>query len=333
LTAKKKASWWDDPIRIAGQVITPRQWLHKAWLDLSDKELASTLSAATKQKVSVWAVTQIRQREGLKKTRSGQPLIFEQSEYRRYDDPPLLKTADLLVMADIEAPLHDAEWCSDVVALAKHWNIKQFLSAGDLLHFKALSGFFKRFLMEDEPVVEVTDEIDAAGDFIGVLLGIFDEVHCILGNHENRLTRSLGVNVRTRILQYLLGYKDEERLKIYPYYFAKIETGVSLNDMGDKWYISHPSSTSVIPTRVTARIADIEQGHYVAAHGHDWGQTTSAAGYYAAAVGICSDPFRLDYAATRHNTRPKMQQGALIIRNGYPILLHPEYAPPRIYMK
>lgn len=326
-------SWWDEPLKIAGRETTPREWLQMAWLDLSDQEMADALSRAIGRNVTTYHTTQMRQRMGLAKTRTGQPRIFEESEYRRYDDPPVLKAANLLIMADIEAPLHDAEWCSDVVALAKHWGIKQVLSAGDLLHFKALSSFFKRFLTEEEQIAEVTDEIDAAGDLVGVLLSTFDEVHCVLGNHENRLTRSLGVNVRTRILQSLLGYKDEERLKIYPYYFAEVRTGMPLNGMDDKWRVSHPKNTSIIPARVAARIADKEQAHYVAGHGHDWGQVTSTAGYYAAACGVCVDPMRLDYAATRDSTRPKMQQGALILRNGLPILLHPEYAPPRSFMQ
>lgn len=326
------SSWWDEPLKIAGRKTTAREWLRVAWLDLSDQEIADALSAVTGRSVTIYHTTAMRQRLGLKKTRSGQPLIFEESEYRQYDDSPVLKTANLLIMADIEAPLHDAGWCSDVVALAKHWDIKTVLSAGDLLHFKALSGFFKRFLTEEEPVAEVTDEIDAAGDFVGVLLNEFDEVHCILGNHEGRLTRSLGVNVRARILQYLLGYKEEARLKIYPYYFAEIVTGVSLNNMGDRWRVAHPKNTSVIPARVPARIADKEQAHYISAHGHDWGAVTSVAGYYAVSCGICVDPTRLDYVATRDNLRPKMQQGALILKDGYPILLHPEYAPPGRFM-
>jgi len=138
--------------------------------------------------------------------------------------------------------------------------------------------------------------------------------------------------VRTRILQYLLGYKDEERLKIYPYYFAEVVTGVPLNGMGDRWRIAHPKNTSVIPARVAGRIADKYETHYVTAHGHDWGQVTSVAGRYAAACGICVDPVRLDYHATRDNLRPKMQQGAMILKDGYPILLHPEYAPPGRFM-
>lgn len=326
------ASWWDEPLTLAGQETTAREWLREAWLDLSDLELADALSAATGRRITTYHTTQMRQRLGLKKTRSGQPLIFEESEYRKYDDPPILKTPDLLIMADIEAPLHDAGWCSDVVALAKCWGIKIVLSAGDLLHFKALSGFFKRFLAEEEIISELTDEIEAAGDLVGVLLSEFDEVHCILGNHENRLARSLGKNVRTRIFQRLLGYKGEERLKIYPYYFAEVVTGVSLNDMGDKWRVAHPRNTSVIPARVAGRIADKYEAHYITAHGHDWGQVTSVAGRYAAACGICVDPARLDYYATRDNLRPKMQQGALILKDGYPYLLHPEYAPPRRFM-
>nr|NIQ91894.1 metallophosphoesterase [Deltaproteobacteria bacterium] len=311
---------------------TAREWLREAWLDLSDQELADALSEATGRDISIYRTTQMRQRLGLKKTRSGQPVVFEESQHRRYDSPPVLKTANLLVLADVEAPLHDAEWCSDVVALAKAWDVDIVLSAGDLLHFKALSSFFKRFLTDEEQVAELTDEVTAAGDFVGVLLNEFKEVHCILGNHENRLTRSLGVNVRTRILQKLLGYDREPRLNIHPYYFAEVETGVPLNGMGDRWRVSHPRNTSVIPVRVAGRMADKYEAHYLSAHGHDWGSVTSAAGRYASALGICVDPLRLDYYATRDNLRPRMQQGALILRDGYPYLLHPEYAPPGRFM-
>ena len=40
--------------------------------------------------------------------------------------------------------------------------------------------------------------------------------------------------------------------------------------------------------------------------------------------GSCADVRCPDYCEKEHNTRPVMMQGAVIIRNGQPILLCPE---------
>lgn len=327
-------SWWRETITIAGEETTPEEWLHKAWLLFSDVEITEVLAARTGRNVTQYAVTQKRQSCGLYKTPAGIPKIFEESKYTRYDSPPVLETDDVLVMGDIEAPFHDAAWCSEVVALAARWGIKNVILAGDFIHFDSISTFAKKMASEDdEPEPDITDEILATVKVIDTLLDTFDNVLAILGNHEARLTRRLAVRTRTTLLRHILGYRIEEgagnkaeRLEIVPYYHAIVH---SSDDQ--KWLVTHPKNESVIPVRVASRMADIERINTIAAHGHDWGHTTSASGYYAAACGCCADHERLSYVALRKSLRPRMQRGAWILRNGRPYLLHPVWQPPRMF--
>jgi hypothetical protein len=320
-------SWWDAPAQIAGEETTPREWLKVAWVDFTDAEIAGVLCKVTGRDVNVNVVTLQRQYLGLRKTGSGVPRIFAESEYKRYDDPPVIVTDNILVLGDVEAPFHDADWCSDVVALAKYWDIDAVLLAGDFLHFAALSSFARELMAKDEDEVEVSDEIESAAEFSGVLLENFSEVHAILGNHEKRLTRRLGVAARARIIRQLLGYRLQKRFNIYPYYYAKVEASTGT------WRVTHPKNSSVIPIRVAWWLADQHGQHVVAAHSHHCGWTPSKSGkYYAAECGCCVDPQRLAYTSVRDSTRPRMQQGAFILRDGFPILLHPKFSPPGEFM-
>lgn len=312
---------------IAGEETTPEDWLREAWLLFTDAEIAEVLAARTGRNVTMSSVRQKRQASGLRKTLNRVPQVFEESKYARYDSPPILEADDVLVMGDIEAPFHDAAWCSEVVALAARWGIKDVILAGDFVHFDSISTFAKKMAAGDEgPEPEITDEIVATAKVIDTLLDTFDNVLAILGNHEERLTRRLAVRTRTTLLRHLLGYRFEERLEIVPYYHAIIHSSD-----GQKWRVTHPRNTSVIPTRVAARMADIKRMNLIAAHGHDWGHTTSASGYYVAACGCCVDPERLSYVALRDNLRPRMQRGAWILRDGRPILLHPQWQPPTMF--
>jgi len=309
------------------------EFLEATWQFRSDTEIADVLTGARGQLVRHDVVRLKRRGEGWVKTATGVPRIFQESGYVRYDKPPVVESDNVLVLADVEAPFHDAEWCSDVVALAKCWGIGDVILAGDFLHFASLSGFTKQLLagrdgyeFAEDAEVEVSDEVEAAARFSDVLLDNFQRIVFILGNHEKRLSKRLAVSVRVQLLRQLLGYRREERFEVYPYYFALVKASTGT------WRITHPGNASVIPVRVACRLADKYRMHVVAGHGHDFGEATSVSGYYAAATGCCVDPERLAYSALRDNVQPVMQRGAWILRDGYPVLLHPSYRPPRLWL-
>ena len=322
--------WWDQSYNIQGNATTPREYLKVAWKECTDVEIAVVLSEVTGKDVSHWAIEGQRKRLKLSKTSSGIPMVFDTSEYVTYTNPPVIDSDNVLVLSDVEAPFHDAEWCSVLVALAKHWNIDNVILAGDFLHFSSLSSFTKSMMSEkgegkEDAEALLDDELSAAADFSNVLLDNFSRIVMVLGNHEARLTRRLAVATRVNILRVLLGGL-EKRFEIYPYYYAIVQSSTGT------WRVSHPKNYSVIPARVAARLADKYQCNYIAGHGHDYGETTSVGGYYAAACGCCCDPERLAYTMLRDDLKPFMQQGCFLLRNGYPYLLHPQYRPVSLFM-
>lgn len=313
------ADFWDTERRLGRRKCTPEEYLKRAYLTQTDAEIAEYLNQRIEgADLTPNAVSKKRQRLGLRKTRYGIPLVFTQDR-RRYDKPPVLETDSVMVLADVHIPNHDAGWCSELVDLARTLGITTCLLAGDLLDFSALSSFTPEMLGDEAETTLVSDEIIAAAEFVDVLLSVFDEVHMILGNHEKRITRRMAVKMRVAFLRQLLGYRLEPHFHLYPYYMAIIRASA-----GD-WRVAHPKNTSVIPVRVAARLADKYGQFYVAAHGHDWGETTSVAGYYAAATGICADPRLFEYTQLRDNLRPFMQQGAWMLYEGQPWLMHPQY--------
>lgn len=315
--------WWDEQLEIAGQATTPTEWLRSVWTQYTDAEVGEILTKARGgEKVTPWAVSKKRQNIGLHKTRSGVPKIFEESQWTRYDDPPRIKTDNLLVMGDVHAPFHHADWCSHAVHVAKGAGIDRVLIAGDLMDFSALSTFIKAMIRKGDASPELGDEIESGADFVEILLSQFEEIDCILGNHEEWLTRKLAVRTRVNVLRHLLGLRDQKRITIHPYFYAIAETSD-----GQQWRVSHPKNESVIPVRVACRLADKYAMNFIAAHQHSWGEATSVSGRYAADCGCCMDQTRVTYVALKDNLRPKMQLGAWMLVGGRPVLLHPEFRP------
>jgi len=315
---------WSMVVRLGDSSLSLTDHLKELYLGHTDAEIAVLLTKALDDDVTPGAVTRKRQNEKLFKTRHGVPQVFTQ-ERKRYNDPPVIRGDDVLVMADVHAPFHNAEFCSELVDLAKYVKIKTVILAGDLLDFAALSSFTPNMLdeVETDDTGLVSDEIVAAASFCDVLLDNFDTVLMTLGNHEERITRRLAVQTRVTLLRHLLGYRREERFQISPYYYAIIKTSD-----GQVWRITHPKNYSVIPVRVAARLADKYGQNVVAAHGHDWGETISTSGHYAAACGMCADGELFEYTQLRDSVSPFMQSGAFALVHGQPLLLHPERRNP-----
>jgi hypothetical protein len=103
------------------------------------------------------------------------------------------------------------------------------------------------------------------------------------------------------------------------YRWMRFESG------GEMWQCEHPLSSSANATIVPKRLASIHLCHVIAGHGHGWGIARDLSGrYYAIDTGICADPKKLTYAYRAHSMRPAMNQGAVIVIDGVPLLLSPD---------
>jgi predicted phosphodiesterase len=293
------------------------------WTTTTDSDAAGIISQATGRTISRGNVRDIRRAMGCEKTIYGEPKIFSDSVFARYDNPPVLKADDVLVIGDCHVPYQHAEWCSQVVGQAVKAGIRQVVIAGDLLDFATLSSFTQYPRTDDDAddAAEIADELDAALGFCETLLTKFDNVLMTLGNHEERASRRLAVLLRARVFKRLLGFSRNEKFKVEPYFYSIIQTSD-----GHQWRATHPKNASVVPVAVAMKLADRYQMHVIAAHGHDVGEAVSATGRYAAACGCCVDPARLDYASLQDSTRPGMRLGAWALVRGVPRLMN-EFRP------
>ena len=272
-----------------------------------------------------------------------------QSPYPRYDQPPEIE-GDALILPDAEIPFHHADFINRVLDLSQAWNIKQAICAGDLLHFDSLSGWEPNWAVKpngglsekDErrlldlaltmpknqqdklinTIVEIGGQSEDSGfsgemyharTALNSLNDCFTSFVWVLGNHEGRLLRAINSPVQPSELLNLMRL-DEGKWTIAPYYHCILKSG------NEVFRITHPKSAA----NGTARtLASQHLMHIIMGHSHkifyDWDPSGR---FYAIQCGHTVDEMRLAYCAQRDARRDSHKLGAVIIRDGYPYLLH-----------
>ena len=273
-----------------------------------------------------------------------------ESPYPRYDQPPTIQ-GDALILPDAEIPFHHADFINRVLDISEAWNIRQMISAGDLLHFDSLSGWEPNWaqppngglsekdeqrLMDAamrlpknhqgrfmELIADIGGQVEDGGGFSGemhharhvlnCLDDLFDSFVWVLGNHEGRLLRAINSPVQPTELLNLMKL-EEGKWQIAPYYYCLLETSKGT------FRITHPKSAANGAAR---GLASQYFQHIVMGHSHKMFFDFDASGkYYAMQIGHCVDEMRLAYAAQRDAKRDSHKLGAVIVRDGYPYLLH-----------
>ncbi len=226
-------------------------------------------------------------------------------------DRPLAIEGDALVWADVHGPFHDAEWMNRTADLALWWGIDNLVIAGDLADFNAFSHYGRQV------GIDADAEIETLGRIVDAVCASF-QVWYVAGNHDVRPLRMLahaGLSVSTIMRLFAGG----PRCHLSDYHWCDLTSG------GRRYRIEHPRNASVLPTRVAQSLATKYRCSVIAGHGHLWGITRDASGQdWAIDSGIVADPLRIGYAQQVHSTRPAMCQGAVIVKDGTPILLGPE---------
>lgn len=270
-----------------------------------------------------------------------------ESPYPSYKEP-LIMTGDALVLPDLEMPFHNAEFINKVLWLAEKWGIKQCILAGDVLHFDSLTGWdpswhnenrggitaeAEKELMKEaeklpakyreqfiQKIAEVgikteqdglTTELDIARRELRSISKLFTEVHFLLGNHEGRYLRALETAISPKEL---LRNLEQMTWKIAPYYFSYLDT------VRGRYQIEHPKGSA---EGTAQQLASKFHAHIIMGHSHLLDFSWDISGkFYAIHAGHCVDESRLPYASQRHTTKREHKPGAVIVKDGYPYLLH-----------
>lgn len=272
-----------------------------------------------------------------------------ESPYVRYDEPPTVE-GDALILPDCEIPFHHAEFMNRVIDLASCWGIKQVICAGDLLHMDSISGWEpnwapshnKTVLTEEDEkalldlaltlpkakqqaiidLISNSDNLDGK-DFsaemgharrtLKALDECFDSFVWVLGNHEGRLLRAINSPVNPSELLNLMKL-EEGKWIIAPYYYAILNSG------GQTFRVTHPKSAANGAARGLA--VQFHQ-NIIMGHSHKVFQDFDPSGDFIAwQIGHMVDETRLAYASQRDAGRDSHKLGAVIVRGGFPWLLH-----------
>jgi hypothetical protein len=274
---------------------------------------------------------------------------LDESPYPRYDSP-LEDTGNALILPDPEIPFHNADFVNRCIDVAVKWDVTQLIVPGDLVHLAAFSGWEPNWKSEkkgglnqkDERKLmdfamtlsknkqqelidaithigsryaddDISSEITEAREVLRKLTQAFKTATLSMGNHDGRFLRTLNSPLEVSELTNFLGIGT---WRVAPYYHSFLTS----ND--ERFCLSHPKpsgdSTPVV-------WADRLQCHYLMAHSHKIWQSWSTSGvYYAWHIGCCVDELRLPYVGQRHNNaqRTPHKNGAVIIRDGFPWMLH-----------
>jgi hypothetical protein len=274
---------------------------------------------------------------------------LQPSPFPRYDSPLTIE-GDCLVLNDLEVPFHAAEFVNRCLDLCDAWGIKQLILGGDFLHFEVLSAWGAAWQQEAgqiDSISEATesemraaiqalppehqgvlleqlqrladnrqtdnDEIKAGAKALKILAQVFEQIYCVIGNHDDRLLRKLQAPMTPQTLLNFMGLTEKCWL-IKPYYFCNLTSG------GELWRIEHQRAAGI---NVAIRQADIHDCNVICAHNHLQAFNWSTNGkHYAISSGCCVDEKRLAYAAQRDSNSPAHKIGAVIIRGSTPYLLH-----------
>lgn len=293
--------------------LTPTQELENLYFaSTSDEQIARILGVMLGQKVRTNAVTKKRQDIKLGKNGQGVPLVQKSS--RPIFDNPTIVEGDALILMDTHVPFHDAIWINRVIDLALSWGIKKLILGGDILDLDALCNFAPFF---KEKQIDLGEELEEAELFFGAL-ACFEEILWFAGGHERRFLRRLMSALGMEKLAVLV--TELEQLTASSYHHCFLISG------GKKMAIIHPKNLSKIPARLPTFLCRKFRMPVIGGHDHIWGLTQDESGEdWACSVGVSADPKRLSYISLETNTRPAVTQGALIVKEGYPWLLHPKF--------
>ena len=224
----------------------------------------------------------------------------------KFNEPPRL-SGTTLILADPHCPYHDAEFCNRVIDIALAARAQHCIIAGDLLDMNAFSPF------DANSNAHFEQDCEAAEGFVTALAGAFRDVLWIKGNHEGRLDKRIGLHqLSDGRIKRLVSLTDAVTYTGYYYCYV------------DDWMVCHPKQASRAPGKVAAVLAGKYHRNVVAGHGHLWGLAPDTSGRYLGIdSGLCADPDRLEYDAMCPNCYPRMTQGAVILRDGYPWPLSP----------
>lgn len=269
------------------------------------------------------------------------------SSYGEFDHQLRIE-GDAFVLMDAHVPYHHAEFLNRCMEACRVLKVGTMILGGDALDLHAFNKFPETFEDDEKRVIDsrlrkelieiaqrlpakermeledkianaetesgnVSEEIRESRKVLRAFEQNFERVFWVMGNHEQRVTRILEKTLDAVSLAVLFG-ADSPKWMISGYFWCELLSG------GVKWQIEHPLNTGKGSSK---KLAPKFQCNVVMGHNHHFSMTTDPSGnFLAVEPGMGGDEDRMGYTRQRHNAADVHMVGAVIIRNGKPILLN-----------
>jgi len=230
--------------------------------------------------------------------------LDDESPVPSYDKEIRLPAGDYIVACDYHSPYYSIPWHNRTMAVAERFGIRKIIIVGDLVDF----GFASFFYSENRPSLD--EEKDENKRLLASLIGYFDEIILIKGNHEDRLGRMTDGKVQADVLLELWT-KDAWQKKVRYSTYDKLF-------IGDEWMLVHPKNYSTISGQVAKKLATKFHRNIINAHGHFLSYGYDISGKFLCVdMGGLFDTKKIEYSSIKTTTHPNWQNGFGALWNGH----------------
>ena len=224
-------------------------------------------------------------------------------------DKPIVHVGDAMITADWHIPLYDPDLVNNMIEKARELELTDLVIGGDFFNFDALSQYDPK-----QDSAGLDRELAEALAVMRVLLETFERIYYIWGNHDNRLTKTLGFKLRFEdAMRLMFGELGEEllgRLVFSGLDHIWIESGTQT------YYICHPANYTRTPLATARTLATKYHANVVTAHSHHFAAGSDISGdLVVAEAGGLFDRSKTSYLQ-RSTTFPTWCQGYAWIKDG-----------------
>jgi hypothetical protein len=218
-------------------------------------------------------------------------------------------TGDWMIVGDVHVPFTNYEYAilPSLVAQKHMSRPRRLLVGGDFYNFDLYSAYTQLVVGPSWKA-----EKKAARHMIDVWLETFDEIRIILGNHDRRFLRNNEAMDEDDISD-LLGRANKVQ-------WSKFGWCVIQSGNGD-YRVTHPRNYSVNSLVVANELAQKHQQHVISFHEHHLAEGRDRFGRYRIInCGCLVDPAKLAYVQLEDGKMPNMENGFVMLKDGYPTL-------------
>lgn len=207
-----------------------------------------------------------------------------------------------MVTGDRHTPFINLEWHKKLMKVAKERNIKTLIESGDYFNQDCFSSWFPEY---GPPIIySWAAEVDSATEVMADTLSWFDNIYIIMGNHDKRVWRKVGMGQDLSLLFRMITSDPRVHVSNLPYCYAG----------NDTFMIVHPKTYAQTTSATAKKLAEKHRKHVIAAHGHFLGLDYTRCGKY-----LCIDSgglFNYDtilYIHASITTHDHWQNGFVVI--------------------